>query len=328
MREGLVFLLLAVGCGSGGGSMGMNYSGPDGSTGAGASHDLGSCTVFPAATGSRDDYTYWNLDVTGAQVDPMSDAYISSMGMNTKVHPDFGSDPSYGIPFDTVPGTQPQVDVTFDVDDESEPGPYPIPPDAPIEGGSDAHVLVIDRDHCVLYETYNSEYHPDSDSWSAYSGAVFDLKTGTPLRPEGWTSADASGGPIFVGLARYEEVAAGAIHHALRFTASHTLRAYIHPATHEAGSSGTAGTPPMGLRLRLKASVCPSLLDGAGADHPQAKVIVQALCTYGMILADNGSNYYISGATDPRWDDDDLDYLKSIPGSDFEAIDTGPFTTR
>jgi hypothetical protein len=318
----LLVLVAAFGCGGDDTS-----TDPDGGGGgSGTSHDLGSCAVFPPSTGSRDNYSYWNLDISGAPVDPMSDAYIASMGMTTKVHPDFGSDPTYGIPFDTVPGSQPKVPITFDQADESEPGPYPFPPDAPIESGSDGHVLVIDRDNCVLYETGNSVHDAGANTWSAYSGARFDLKTGA-LRTETWTSADASGGPIFVGLARYEEVTAGAIDHALRFTASTTQKAYIHPATHYASSNTSTGVPPMGLRVRLKASACPALLSGAGTTHPEAKVIVQALCTYGMILADNGSNYYISGTTDTRWDDDDLGFLKTIPGSDFEAIETGPLTT-
>ncbi len=323
MRGCIASLLLCVACGGGGAN-------PDGagSNGGSGTHDLGACTVFPASTGTRDAYTYWNLDITSAAVDPLSDQYIASMGTTTHVHPDFGSDPSYGIPFATVPGTQPKVAMTFNVPDESDPGPYPYPADAPIEAGSDGHVLIIDRDSCVLYETGNSVYHASTNSWSAYSGAVFDLKTGSPLRPDGWTSADASGGPIFVGLARYEEVSAGAIAHALRFTAATSQHAYAHPATHFASSNTTAGVPPRGLRLRLKASACPTLLDGAGTTHPQAKVIVQALCTYGMILTDNGSNYYISGSTDPRWDDTDLGYLKTIPGSDFEAIATGTLTTQ
>jgi hypothetical protein len=306
-----------------------DHVGPDAST-AGRSHDLGSCHVFPSATGSRDDYTYWNLDISGAPADPLSDQYLTSMGApaGKHVHPDFGSDPTYGIPFDTVSGSQPKVTMSFDVSDESDPGPYPFPADAPIESGSDGHVLVIDRDHCVLYELGNSVYDAGANSWSGYSGAVFDLATGTPLRPEKWTSADASGGPIFVGLARYEEVAAGAMNHALRFTANTSQKAYVHPATHYASSDTTAGVPPMGLRLRLTASACPGLLAGAGSTHPQSKVIVQTLCTYGMILADNGSDFYISGTTDPRWDDDDLSYLKTIPGSDFEAIATGTLTTN
>lgn len=322
MRTAIV-LVMVFGCG------GSDAPPGDGPVGGGTgSHDLGNCPVFPPATGSRDSYSYWNLDISGAPVDPLSDQYIASMGMTTKVHPDFGSDPTYGIPFVTVAGDQKRVAMTFDVPDESEPGPYPFPPDAPIESGSDGHVLVIDRDACKLYETGNSVHDASSDTWSAYSGAVFDLKTGSPLRTEGWTSADASGGPIFVGLARYEEVTAGAIHHALRFTASTSQQAYIHPATHYASSNTTAGVPPMGLRVRLKASACPTLLGGAGTTHPEAKVIVQGLCTYGMILTDNGSNYYISGTTDTRWDDDDLSYLKTIPGSDFEAIETGALTTH
>jgi hypothetical protein len=319
MRAGICVVCL-IACGS---STGSPH--PDGTTGGSGGHDIGSCKVFPSATGSRDDYSYWNLDISSAAVDPLSDQYITSMGMTAHVHPDFGSDPTYGIPFVGMPGTQKPVAMTFQVTGESDPGPYPFPPDAPIESGSDGHVLVIDRDHCMLYETGNSVHNASADTWSAYSGAVFDLKTGMPLRPEGWTSADASGGPIFVGLARYEEVTAGAIHHALRFTAQTSQHAYIHPATHYASSNTTAGVPPMGLRVRLKASACPTLLSGAGTE---SKVIVQALCTYGMILTDNGSNYYISGATDTRWDDNDLNYLKTIPGSDFEAIATGPLTTN
>jgi hypothetical protein len=314
-------------CACGGSS--SNNGGPD-AGGPAPSHDLGSCHVFPSATGSRDDYTYWNLDISNAQVDPLSDQYLASMGAagGTHVHPDFGSDPTYGIPFDTVPGSQAKVAMSFQVSGESDPGPYPFPPNAPIESGSDGHVLVIDRDNCVLYEVGNSVYDASANSWSGYSGAIFDLKTGTPLRPEGWTSADASGGPIFVGLARYEEATAGTIDHALRFTANTSQHAYVHPATHYASSNTTAGVPPMGLRLRLKASMCPGLLSGAGTTHPESKAIVQALCTYGMILTDNGSDFYISGATDTRWNDDDLSYLKTIPGSDFEAITTGTLTTN
>ena len=247
MHKRVMCLVVAFGCGGGGGS--STDAGPGGGDGdhgtSTPSHDLGSCTVFPAATGSRDDYTYWNLDISGANPDSMSNAYISSMGMTTKVHPDFGSDPSYGIPFDTVPGSQAKVTMSFDQADESDPGPYPYPADAPIEAGSDGHVLIVDRDNCVLYETGNSVYTASSNSWAAYSGAVFNLKTGTPLRPETWTSADASGGPILIGLARYEEVMSGTIDHALRFTANTTQKAYIHPATHEAGSTSTAGVPPM-----------------------------------------------------------------------------------
>jgi hypothetical protein len=321
MRAYMIGGALLVACGS---NMKGGGPGPDGPPAPGRSHDLGSCTVFPAATGSRDDYSYWNLDVSDAPVETLSQHYLDSMGASSgaKVHPDFGSDPGYGIPFDTVAGGTSKVAVAFDVDDESDPGPYPFPPDAPIEAGSDGHVLVIDRDNCVLYELGNSVYNASTNRWSGYSGAVFDLKKGA-LRPEKWTSADASGGPIFPGLARYEEVAAGEIRHALRFTAATTQHAYIHPTTHYASDDTNTDQPPMGLRLRLQASACPGLLSGAGSTHPQSKVIVQALCTYGMILADNGSNFYITGATDPRWDDEDLNYLKTIPGSAFEAIETG-----
>src|SRR4051812_27799220 len=169
------------------GGCGGSSSTTDGPPGSGGSHDLGSCTVFPSATGSRDDYSYWNLDISGAPVDPSSDSFISSMGASN-VHPDFGSDPGNGIPFVTVPGSQPKVAMSFTgAADESEPGPYPYPPDAPIEGNSDAHVLVVDRDHCVVYETGNSVHHESTNTWSAYSGAVFDLRAGA-LRPEKWTS--------------------------------------------------------------------------------------------------------------------------------------------
>ena len=215
--------------------------------------------------------------------------------------------------------------MTFDQPDESDPGPYPFPPDAPVESGSDAHVLVVDRDACVLYETGASSYDAASNSWSAFSGAVFDLNAAGPLRPDGFTSADAAGLPIFPGLVRFEEVAAGHIDHAVRFTANVTQHAYVHPATHFASADTDASAPPMGLRLRMNAAACTTNLAGA---PPMSAVIIQALCTYGMILADNGSDWFISGATDPRWDDGDLNYLKGIPGSDFEAVETGPLITQ
>ncbi len=320
----VAWVLLLISCGGGGGK---SDSGPPlaDSLPPGTSHDLGSCTLFPAGTSSRDSYSYWNEDISGATADALSDQYMASIG-TANLHADFGSDPTFGIPFDTVPGSQPKVTMNFDDPDESDAGPYPFPPDAPIESGSDAHVLVVDRDACVLYETDASSYNAGANTWSAFSGAKFDLTSGA-LRPETFTSADASGGPILVGLARFEEVASGTVTHALRFTVQHTQKAYIHPATHEAGSSSTAGVPPMGLRVRIKSSMCPSLLSGAGTTHPEAKVLVQAMCTYGLIIADNGSNWFISGTTDPRWDDDDLNYLKTISGSNFEAIDTGTLVT-
>ena len=222
-----------------------------------------------------------------------------------------------GIPYTTVLGTQPLVTVTFDYDDESDPGPYPIPPNAPIEGGptssGDRHVLVVESTNCRLYEMWSS--YPQADgSWTAGSGALFDLKSNA-LRPDTWTSADAAGLPILAGLVRYDEVASGVITHALRFTAQRTQRKYIWPARHYASSIADPDMPPMGQRFRLKASFDIS-------SYPaQVQVILMAFKTYGIILADNGSNWYISGAPDPRWDDDVLSQLSRVKGSDFEAVD-------
>jgi hypothetical protein len=272
---------------------------------------LGTCTVFPADNP-------WNRDVSGLPVDPSSANYlgaIAALGGNQKLHADFGGGGAYGIPYITVPGTQAKVPVDFtDYGDESDPGPYPIPLSAPIEGGSDRHVLAVDRDHCKLYELFAAT--PGASRWSAASGAVFDL-TSNALRPDGWTSADAAGLPIFPGLVRYDEVAAGHIDHALRFTVSRTQRAYLHPATHWASSYTSADLPPMGLRLRLKAAFDLSSYTG------QARVVLDALKKYGMIVADNGSNWFITGAADSRWNDDDLNQLKNVPGSAFEVVNTG-----
>jgi hypothetical protein len=199
--------------------------------------------------------------------------------------------------------------------DQSDPGPYPIPPDAPVEQGSDRHVIVAQNGTCKVYELYDASR--DGSGWDAESGAVFDLGSDR-LRPDGWTSADAAGLPIFAGLVRYDEVAAGQIDHALRVTVPHTQAGFIHPATHFASSSSDPALPPMGLRLRLKASF------PLAAFHGQALVILRALKTYGMIVADNGSSWFISGASDPGFVDHDLDQLKSVPGSAFEAVETGP----
>jgi hypothetical protein len=260
----------------------------------------------------------WNRDVSALPVDRSSNAYlaaIAALGGNQKLHADFGGGGAYGIPYITVPGTQPKVPVDFtDYGDESDPGPYPIPLAAPVEDGGDAHVLAVDRDHCKLYELYGAS--PGTGRWSAASGAVFDL-TSNALRPDGWTSADAAGLPIFPGLVRYDEVARGHIDHALRFTVSSTQRAYLHPATHWASSNTDPALPPMGLRLRLRASF------DVSAYHGEARVVLDALKRYGMIVADNGSNWFISGAADPRWDDDDLNQLKTVPGGAFEVVDTG-----
>ncbi len=269
----------------------------------------------------------WNTRVDAAAVDPASAALIASIGSSGHLHPDFGADlgegESFGIPYIVVPGNQRKVPVSFDYADESDPGPYPIPPNAPVEGGpnadGDRHVLVLDKDNRRLYELFDA--HPVAGGgWHAGSGAVFDLTSNT-LRPAGWTSADAAGLPVLPGLVRYDEVASGTIDHALRFTVARTRKGYIAPARHFASSSTSASLPPMGMRVRLKAS-----LDISG--YPaQARVVLQALKTYGMILADNGSNWFISGTPDRRWNDDAVNTLKQVPGSAFEVVRMGPVTT-
>jgi hypothetical protein len=275
----------------------------------------GACPVFPPDNA-------WNTDISAYPVNPNSANYVASIGASTNLHPDFGTfwnGAPIGIPFVHVGAGQPRVPVTFDYVDESDPGPYPIPPDAPIEGGADStgdrHVLVVDDAHCVLYETFDSHRNADN-SWHAGSGAKFDLRSNA-LRPDYWTSADAAGLPIYAGLVRYDEVQAGAINHALRFTVSRTQRGFIHPATHYASASTDASLPPMGLRLRMKASY------SCAALSREVQVICSALKRYGMLVADNGSNWYVSGQHDPRWNDDALGDMKTIPGSAFEAVATG-----
>jgi len=266
------------------------------------------CPVFPADNP-------WNRDVSADPVDPRSDAYIASMNGGSRfLHPDFGSNPDYGIPWTSVPGTQPRVPMSFVYADESDPGPYPFPPDAPIEAGGDRHVLVLDRDACKLYETFDSHYQ--GSGWRCGSGAVFDLRSNA-LRPDTWTSADAAGLPILPGLVRRDEVKAGEIRHALRFTVQRTQRAFVHPATHFASSSTDPDRPPMGLRVRLKASYDLSRF------HGDARVILSALKRYGMFVADNGSDWFISGESNRAWEDDDLDQLKTVPGSAFEVVRLG-----
>ncbi len=289
----------------------------DGSVDAFSPSSSAACEVFPADNP-------WNTDISGAAVHPNSDAYVSSIGAGGRLHADFGTvwnGAPNGIPTVEVPADQPRVPVSFEYDDESDPGPYPIPADAPIEGGAastgDRHVLVLSRESCTLYELFDAHPVNGGTSWTAGSGAIFDLRSNA-LRPDGWTSADAAGLPIYPGLVRYDEVAAGEINHALRFTVSQTQAAWIHPATHEASSSTDPSRPPMGLRLRLKAGY-----DCSGAST-EVQVICTALKRYGMLVADNGSNWYVSGSPDPRWDDDALRDLSSIPGSAFEAVDTGP----
>jgi hypothetical protein len=248
---------------------------------------------------------------------------ISSIGLDSPVHADFGSGlydgQKIGIPYVVVSGkTTPKFRVAFDYASESDKGPYPIPATVPIEGDpnpgdGDRHALIVDKDTCTLYELF--ALHRQGGKWAAGSGAIWQLNSNA-LRPAGWTSADAAGLPILPGLARYDEVAAGAIDHALRFTASRTRNTYIYPARHEASSSSDPSLPPMGLRVRLKASF------NISGFPPQARVVLQALKTYGMILADNGSPWYISGAPNAGWSNDQLHELGRVNGSDFEVVDT------
>jgi hypothetical protein len=258
----------------------------------------------------------WNRDISGDAVDPNSARIVASIGPDKPLHPDFGT--QYGIPYVVVSARQPKVDVQFMYKDESDPGPYPIPPDAPIEGGpsakGDRHVLVLDRDNWRLYEIYSSYPLEGGKKWKADSGAIFDLKS-NKLRPAGWTSSDAAGLPILPGLVRYDEVGVQKeITHAIRFTVRKSRRAYVPPATHFASHDKSENLPPMGARFRLKASYDISTFD------PQAQVILKALKKYGMILADNGSDWFITGAPDTRWNDDILNTLKKVKGRDFEVV--------
>jgi hypothetical protein len=245
------------------------------------------------------------------------------------LHPDFGTvyngSPN-GIPYVLVPGTQPKVPVRFSYREESDPGPYPVPSDAPIEGGpngkGDRHVLVIDRDHGRLYELFGARPLAGGRAWQAGSGAIFDLNSNR-LRPAGWGSADAAGLPVFPGLVRYDEVVGlGVVRHAFRFTVEHSRRAYVHPARHYASPATDPDLPPMGMRARLKASY-----DTSGFPA-QARVILETLKSHGMILADNGGDWFLSGAPDPRWDDEDLHTLKRVKVRDFEVIAMGRIVTR
>jgi hypothetical protein len=253
----------------------------------------------------------------------MSGAYIQSIGSSTGLHADFSNivDGAYGIPYVEVPPDQALVPVTFtDYPDESDPGPYPIPDNAPIENAGDGHVIVVDRGNGFLYELYQGM--KVANGWSAANGAKWNLRSNAG-RPAGWTSADAAGLPVFPGLARYDEVSAGAIEHALRFTVSASQKGYVAPALHAAGSCATGSScPPMGLRVRLKASF------DISSFGPQSRVILTALKKYGMIVADNGSNWYFSGAPDAGWNDDDLHQLRQVTGDQFEVVQAGPITPQ
>jgi len=270
----------------------------------------------------------WNQDISGASVDPNSDALINFIGASTPMHPDFGAGlyggSTIGIPYVVVSGS-PFVNIHFTAyGSESDPGPMPVPHNAPIEGyphpgNGDRHVLVLDRDNCWLYELYHS--YPQKDgSWNADSAAVWDLLN-DEQRPYTWTSADAAGLPVFAGLARYDEVASGQIQHALRFTLQYSRQAFTPPASHWAPTSTNALAAPMGMRLRLKASY------DISSFPPQSKVILAALKQYGMIMADNGSSMYVSGDPDNRWSNDDLGSLKQVPASEFEVILMDPIYT-
>jgi hypothetical protein len=261
------------------------------------------CPIFPASN-------VWNKPVAALPVAANSSQMIAAIGLDAYLHPDFDA-VGDGIPYNVVGASTPRYSVAFDYADESDPGPYPIPSSPRIEKGSDRHMLMIDRDACMLYELY--AVAKSGSGWSAGSGAVWDLRSNA-LRPAGWTSADAAGLPILPGLVRYEEVEAGAIYHAIRFTAPHTC-GYIYPARHLTAPA-CSNLPPMGLRVRLKASVD---ISGFG---PQARVVLTALKRYGMILADNGSPWYITGVPDSRWNDDELHAFHQLTGADFEVVDS------
>ena len=280
------------------------------------SPSIGGCPVQPADN-------IWNTRIDQLPVHPSSSTWVSTIGASAPLHPDFGgglwNGAPIGIPFVTVSGTQTKYSATFTYQSESDTGPYAIPLNAPIEGGSsstgDRHVISIDTTNCILYEIYAA--YPQAASWQGGSGAIFNL-TSDALRPATWTSADAAGLPIFPGLVRYDEVAAGTIHHAIRFTVPQTQKTYVWPARHYASSLTGVQYPPMGARFRLKASF------NISGYSPANQVILTALKTYGMILADNGSSWYISGAPDTRFDDNDLHNLTQILGSNFEAVDVSP----
>ena len=271
------------------------------------------CPLFPADN-------VWHADVSRLPVHPRSGAYLEAMGAGAGIHADFGSGTweggPIGIPYTVVGAGQPRVPVRFGYAGESDPGPYPVPPDAPVEGGPDAggdrHVLVVQAGSCRLYELFDA--HREGGGWRAGSGAVWDLRSNR-LRPSGWTSADAAGLPILAGLVRYEEVARGRVDHAIRVTVDRSQASFLWPARHHAGQAG-ASLPPMGLRLRLRAGV------ELGGFPYQARVILQAMRTHGLVVADNGSSGFIGGVPDERWDNDALQQLRRVTLADFEAVDT------
>jgi len=297
----------------------MPYAGgpaANGAAGANASHVpvIAGCQIFPANN-------WWNTNISNYPLNPLSSVYIKALPGN--LHPDFGHNPDYGIPFNIVPADQKKVPVSFGYASQSNPGPYPIPPNAEIEGGrhstGDRHVLVLQKGVCKLWEMWDAYPEHGGKSWRAGSGATFPLDT-NKLRPNGWTSADAAGLPITPALVKCDEVKAGAIYHALRVTFQETQAGYIHPATHFASDSQAKYLPPMGLRFRMKASYDISHITG------QAHVIAVAMKTYGMFVVDNGTNWYFQGQGGKQascWDNNDLDQLKNVPNTAFEVVETG-----
>jgi hypothetical protein len=290
--------------------------------------DLGSCQVFPKPPASLSPrapslatQAAWNQDISKAPRDPRSAVYISYIDSHggDELHPDFGSPRPYGFPYSVVGAGQRKLPVHYTAyGDESDPGPFPVPGSALVEGGQgsdgDRHVLTVDRSSCTLYELYRAfPRAKPKPHWNADAGVAWDLNSAA-LRPDGWTSADAAGLPIFPGLVRYDEVAADHLEHAIRVTLDSTRDAWVHPASHCAGDTAGAGAPPMGMRLRLKAGY------GLGSFSGPAKAIAEAMKHYGLIVADNGSNWFFSGSSDRRWDDDNLNQLKGIPGSAFEVV--------
>jgi hypothetical protein len=276
---------------------------------------VGGCQIFPADN-------WWNTDISNYPLDKLSGKYIAALPGN--LHPDFGHDPDYGIPFNIVPSTQKKVPVTFGYASQSNKGPYPIPPNAEIEGGKhaggDRHVLVLQQGVCKLYEMWEAYPIDGGKRWKAGSGALFRLDS-NKLRPNGWTSADAAGLPIMPALIKCDEVNKDkVINHAMRVTFNETQMGYIHPATHYASDSKDPSLPPMGLRLRMKASYGISGLTG------QSLVVAVAMKKYGMFVADNGSNWYFQGQGGKQascWNNNDLDQLKNVPGTAFEVVQTG-----
>jgi hypothetical protein len=276
------------------------------------SADLSGIPLFPADNP-------WHWDISQLPVHPNSSNLVASVGASTSVHPDFGSDLGgvpWGIPYVLVGKSQAKVPVNYtDYGDESDPGPYPIPLNSFVEGGNpnsgDRHVLAVDQDAMILYELYVAV--PRADHWDAACGAKFDL-AGNALRKDGWTSADAAGLPILPGLVRYDEIRRGVIDHAIRMTVDVSRKSYIYPARHQAGSTTNVNAPPMGQRYRLKASF------DISSYPPAAQTVLKALKKYGAIVADNGGNWYLSGAPDARYPDEEIDALKKVKGGDFEAV--------